>query len=147
MSKKTKYIPVPVKSSQKVGIRHDMHNVILLVFLCEDLESCSSVADLLQGVPLGLSFGSIPYLLKSKMSFGDLALFSLSSYPYSLKLLWSPFVDSLYFKSIGRRKSWIVPIQAVIGITLLAMGGKMDQYLEAVSDYDLKITRFRRKCL
>jgi hypothetical protein len=88
--------------------------------------------DLLQGVPLGLAFGSIPFLLKSKLSYADLALFSLSSYPYSLKLLWSPFVDSLYFKSIGRRKSWIVPIQAVIGLSLLVLGGKMDDILALV---------------
>ncbi|KAJ1564718.1 hypothetical protein HK096_006618, partial [Nowakowskiella sp. JEL0078] len=63
--------------------------------------------DLLQGVPLGLTFGSIPFLLKAKLSYADIALFSLSGYPYSLKLLWSPIVDSLYLKSVGRRKSWI----------------------------------------
>ena len=115
---KPKYIPVPVKSTLKQGITRDLKNIFLLVFLY-----------LLQGVPLGLSFGSIPFLLKSKLSYADLALFSLSSYPYSLKLLWSPFVDSIYFKRIGRRKSWIVPIQAIIGISLIVLGGKMDALL------------------
>lgn len=42
--------------------------------------------DLLQGIPLGLSFGSIPFLLKSKLSYSEIALFSLSAYPYSLKV-------------------------------------------------------------
>jgi PAT family acetyl-CoA transporter-like MFS transporter 1 len=86
----------------------------------------------LQGVPLGLSFGSIPYLLKSKLTYSDIALFSLSSYPYSLKLLWSPIVDSLYIRSFGRRKSWIVPIQAIAGLTLIIMGLNIDEFLDAV---------------
>lgn len=68
------------------------------------------ITDLLQGIPLGLSFGSIPFLLKSKLSYAELATFSLSAYPYSLKvkifstililkLLWSPVVDSIYSSS------------------------------------------------
>ncbi|KAJ3187267.1 hypothetical protein HK101_009386 [Irineochytrium annulatum] len=87
------------------------------------------VPDLLQGVPLGLTFGSVPFLLKSKLSFSDIALFSLSSYPYSLKLLWSPIVDSIYFKWLGRRKSWIVPIQAITGVLLIGLGAQMDGML------------------
>ncbi|OAJ37087.1 hypothetical protein BDEG_21156 [Batrachochytrium dendrobatidis JEL423] len=102
----------------EVGLGKDLGNMVLLVFLY-----------LLQGVPLGLSMGSVPFLLKSKLGFGDLALFSLSSYPYSLKLLWSPIVDSTYNKSIGRRKSWIVPIQAILGISLLVLGGYIDPIL------------------
>ncbi|KAH9244049.1 hypothetical protein BASA81_018589 [Batrachochytrium salamandrivorans] len=52
--------------------------------------------------------GQCAVLLKSKLGYSDLALFSLSSYPYSMKLLWSPIVDSTFIRSIGRRKSWIV---------------------------------------
>ncbi|RUS15696.1 acetyl-coenzyme A transporter 1-domain-containing protein, partial [Endogone sp. FLAS-F59071] len=58
---------------------------------------------LLQGIPVGLSFGSIPFLLKSRLSYSQIAIFSLSSWPYSLKLLWSPVVDSVYWPNIGRR--------------------------------------------
>ncbi|KAI8900900.1 acetyl-coenzyme A transporter 1-domain-containing protein [Globomyces pollinis-pini] len=103
----------------KQDAKGDMGNIILLVILY-----------LLQGVPLGLSFGSIPYILKSKLNYSDLALFSLSSYPYSLKLLWSPIVDSTFFKSIGRRKSWIIPIQFILGLFLIYMGSKINRYLE-----------------
>ncbi|KAJ3333649.1 hypothetical protein HDU76_005629 [Blyttiomyces sp. JEL0837] len=106
--------PAPIPSN----IQKDMGNMVLLVFLY-----------LLQGVPLGLTFGSVPFLLKSKLSFSDIALFSLSSYPYSLKLLWSPLVDSIYFKSIGRRKSWIVPIQMITGISLFILGTRIDTML------------------
>ena len=111
-------LPAPAKSPERRGISKDLPNIFLLVVLY-----------LLQGVPLGLCFGSIPFLLKSKLSFSDLALFSLSSYPYSLKLLWSPFVDSYYIKSIGRRKSWIIPTQLVIGLGLIFLGFRIDDYL------------------
>lgn len=43
------------------------------------------------------------------------ALFSLVIWPFSLKLLWAPLLDSLYFKKIGKRKSWLIPIQYLIG--------------------------------
>uniref|UniRef100_A0A8H7YB05 MFS general substrate transporter n=1 Tax=Psilocybe cubensis TaxID=181762 RepID=A0A8H7YB05_PSICU len=74
---------------------------------------------LLQGIPLGLALGSVPFLLKEHLSYSQLATFALSSYPYSLKLLWSPIVDSVFFKSFGRRKSWIVPMQLIVGSLML----------------------------
>ncbi|KDR85273.1 hypothetical protein GALMADRAFT_52530 [Galerina marginata CBS 339.88] len=74
---------------------------------------------LLQGIPLGLALGSVPFLLKEHLSYSQLATFALSSYPYSLKLLWSPIVDSVFFKSFGRRKSWIVPMQLIVGSLMI----------------------------
>jgi hypothetical protein len=41
---------------------------------------------MLQGVPLGLAMGSIPFLLKKRLNFADMATFSLAAYPYSLKV-------------------------------------------------------------
>ncbi|KAI8847879.1 acetyl-coenzyme A transporter 1-domain-containing protein [Chytridium lagenaria] len=104
---------------KKATMKDDFGNMVLLVFLCE----------FLLGSLLDLPLGSIPFLLKSKLSFSDIALFSLSSYPYSLKLLWSPIVDSIYIPSIGRRKSWIVPIQAIAGLLLISLGSTMDDFL------------------
>jgi len=43
--------------------------------------------------------GSIPFLLQSKASYTEIGIFSLASYPYSLKLLWSPIVDAVYSDS------------------------------------------------
>ncbi|TPX30433.1 hypothetical protein SmJEL517_g06004 [Synchytrium microbalum] len=107
-------------STKKITLADDLPQLVLLICLY-----------LLQGIPLGLAFGSIQFLLKQNpnVSYSDLALFSLASYPYSLKLFWSPVVDSIYFKSIGRRKSWIVPIQAITGITLFILGSKIDGLL------------------
>ncbi|RKO96698.1 hypothetical protein CAUPRSCDRAFT_7759, partial [Caulochytrium protostelioides] len=102
------------------NIRKDLGRLILLILLYT-----------LQGVPLGLTFGSIPFLLKSKTTYKDIALFSLTQYPYSLKLLWSPVVDSYYVPRFGRRKSWIVPIQAITGIALILMGTVIDEQIAA----------------
>ncbi|CCE65003.1 hypothetical protein TPHA_0J01820 [Tetrapisispora phaffii CBS 4417] len=79
----------------------------------------------IQGIPIGLSFGTVPFLLKSiikETTFTQLGFFSISTYPYSLKILWSPIVDSIYSKKLGRRRSWIIPIQLVSGVLLYVLG-------------------------
>ena len=96
---------------------------------------------LLQGIPVGLAFGTMPFLLKSRLSYSDIGFFMLCTYPYSLKLFWSPIVDSLYVSelklpligtlSLGRRKSWIVPIQAIVGVMFWYLGSNVDALLLA----------------
>ncbi|OLL23614.1 putative membrane protein [Neolecta irregularis DAH-3] len=81
---------------------------------------------LLQGVPTGLAFGSVPFLLKSRLSYAQVGIFSLASYPYSLKLLWSPVIDAVYWARFGRRKSWIVPVQCCSSLLLLVLGTRID---------------------
>ncbi|KAK9450369.1 acetyl-coenzyme A transporter 1-domain-containing protein [Limtongia smithiae] len=90
---------------------------------------------LLQGVPVGLAMGSVPFLLKSKLSYGQVGLFSLASYPYSMKLLWSPIVDAIYSRRLGRRKSWIVPIQTVSAIMLLWLGSHVESLLANAEEH------------
>lgn len=84
----------------------------------------------LQGVPMGLAMGSVPFLLKPKMSYSALGVFSLASYPYSLKLLWSPVVDAVWSPKVGRRKSWIVPIQLLSGIGMLWLGSHAEEMMD-----------------
>ncbi|KAJ1944841.1 hypothetical protein FBU59_002487, partial [Linderina macrospora] len=93
----------------------DFGNILLLIALYW-----------LQGIPLGLAHGSIPFLLKEKLSYAQVGLFSLAGYPYSLKLFWSPFVDSIYDRKFGRRKSWIVPIQLIVAVMFWWMGSHID---------------------
>lgn len=87
----------------------------------------------MQGIPLGLVFGSIPYMLKSEksnnLSYSQFGLFSLAGYPYSLKLLWSPIVDQIYNPRIGRRKSWILPVQLFVGVLFFLLGGRIDGWI------------------
>ena len=34
-------------------------------------------------------------------------------------MLWAPIIDSVFWAKFGRRKSWLVPVQYLIGITML----------------------------
>ncbi|GAA5949137.1 hypothetical protein JCM3765_004022, partial [Sporobolomyces pararoseus] len=85
---------------------------------------------LLQGIPVGLAFGSIPFLLRAKLSYSQIGIFTLCTYPYSLKLLWSPIVDSIFSPKLGRRKSWIVPIQTIVGLMFWWLGNNVQQMME-----------------
>jgi len=87
----------------------------------------------LQGIPIGLTFGTIPFLLKPHVSYSQLALFSLSSWPYSLKLLYSPIVDAWFWNRLGRRKSWIVPVQLILAVVMWVVGSRVQGWIDAVS--------------
>lgn len=81
---------------------------------------------------MGLAFGSIPFLLKERGStYADLAHFSLASLPYTLKLFIAPIVDSFYSPAFGRRKSWIVPVQLVIGLVATLLAPSIDLWVRS----------------
>lgn len=96
----------------------DQRNFLLLVLLY-----------FLQGVPMGLATGSVPFLLKEHLSFSEIGVFSLASYPYSLKLFWSPIVDAVWSPKVGRRKSWILPIQLMSGFGMLYLGSMIEDLM------------------
>ncbi|PWY92844.1 acetyl coenzyme a transporter [Aspergillus heteromorphus CBS 117.55] len=85
----------------------------------------------LQGIPMGLATGSVPFLLKPYLSYGQIGVFSLASYPYSLKLLWSPIVDAMWSRRFGRRKSWITPVQVIAGLAMIYLGGRIEEMMKA----------------
>ena len=35
-----------------------------------------------------------------------------------MKLLWSPVVDAAYSTKIGRRRTWVIPLQLLLAVTL-----------------------------
>jgi hypothetical protein len=51
------------------------------------------------------------HALCGRVTYAQQAVFSLVSLPFSFKLVWAPIVDSTAFPSVGRRKSWLVPVQ------------------------------------
>jgi len=92
------------------GLEGDRLSVALLILLY-----------VLQGIPLGIA-ASVPYLLTSRhVSYKEQAMFSFAFWPFSLKLLWAPLVDSIYLPAFGRRKSWLVPTQYLIGIFMFVL--------------------------
>lgn len=100
------------------GCRAELSSILLLLFLY-----------VLQGIPLGLA-GSVPLILQSKnVSYTDQAFFSFVFWPFSLKLLWAPLVDAVYFRGFGRRKSWLVPTQYILGLFMLYLSTQVDRLL------------------
>ena len=55
--------------------------------------------------------------------------------PFSLKVLWSPFVDLYYSKGFGRRKSWIIPTQVIMSVILFYLQGTIESMLEQKEVY------------
>ncbi|XP_078725653.1 acetyl-coenzyme A transporter 1 isoform X1 [Lampetra fluviatilis] len=101
------------------SVRGEGRTIALLFFLY-----------VLQGIPLGLA-GSVPMVLQSRgISYKDQALFSFVFWPFSLKLLWAPLVDAVYSRRFGRRKSWLVPTQYLLGCFMLLLARHVDQLLE-----------------
>lgn len=45
---------------------------------------------------------------------------------FSVKILWAPILDACYSRWLGRRKTWLLPSQALIGITMLYLAQKVD---------------------
>lgn len=108
-------LPPPARAR---GYRAELGSILLLLVLY-----------VLQGIPLGLA-GSVPLILQSKSaSYTDQAFFSFVFWPFSLKLLWAPLVDAVYLRGFGRRKSWLVPTQYVLGLFMIYMSTQVDALL------------------
>ena len=102
--KKTLINRIMAKSQMWKDLEGDKIHVLILFFLY-----C------LQGIPLGLR-SSIPLILtKKNVPYTEQATFSISAYPFSMKVLWAPIIDSLFWAKFGKRKSWLVSVQYLIG--------------------------------
>lgn len=113
------YLRNAKQNTNEKNYKKDVSNIVFLMFLY-----------LLQGVPIGLLF-SLPFILSSNnASYSDQGTFSFASWPYSMKLLWAPVVDSVFSNRIGRRKSWLVPVQYMIGICMLIFSDYVHRTLE-----------------
>lgn len=110
------------------NIKGDEGNIALLFFLYT-----------LQGIPLGLS-AAIPMILQNRgVSYKQQAEFSFVNWPFSIKLLWAPVVDCMFSTRFGRRKSWLIPTQYLIGGFMLLLSGHVDQWLGDHGDPNIGI--------
>ena len=122
------------KQAQSAGLwtdlRGDYGSVALLLLLYT-----------LQGVPMGLA-ASVPLLLQERgAKYMQQSLFSLVSWPFSLKLLWAPLVDSYYSVRIGRRRSWLLPTQLLCAALMIGSSSHINFYLGHLSNADAPANR------
>lgn len=76
------------------------------------------------GLPLLLGFKTLQAWLQDVgLNLGTIGLFALVGLPYSLKFLWAPWFDRpAFLHRLGRRRSWLVAIQAALAAALLLLG-------------------------
>jgi len=109
---------IPFLKNAWEDLQGDKINILLLFFLYT-----------LQGLPIGLS-EAIPIELQNRnVDYKEQAKFNFVFYPFSMKLIWAPIVDSCFLARFGRRKSWLVPAQCGIGITMLVTSQFVEQIL------------------
>lgn len=75
---------------------------------------------LAQGLPMGLVFHALPAMLRNAgASLEFLAMLPLASLPWVVKMLWAPWMENHWSPRWGRRRSWLVPAQALLTLTLV----------------------------
>lgn len=77
------------------------------------------------GLPNALLLGSLyAWLGEAKVDLETMGVFSLIGLAYAFKFLWSPIVDKYRIPGLwrlGRRRSWLVPTQATVGLALIIL--------------------------
>ncbi len=79
---------------------------------------------LAQGLPYGFFTQALPAMLRERgVSLEEIGLASLLALPWGLKFLWAPAVDRLGGGRLGRRRSWILPLQGAAIVLLVILSG------------------------
>ncbi|MBF3131559.1 MFS transporter, partial [Pseudomonas aeruginosa] len=75
-----------------------------------------------QGIPIGLAMDALPTLLRQDGApLQALAFLPLVGLPWVVKFLWAPWVDNHWSRRLGRRRSWILPMQCMVLACLLGL--------------------------
>jgi MFS family permease len=86
---------------------------------------------LAQGLPYGFFTLALPVVMRDAgLSLTQISALSLLYLPWALKFLWAPYLDHL-----GKRKAWLLSLQAssVIGALVLSRIGIDDGYLVVIA--------------
>ena len=75
-----------------------------------------------QGLPSGFIAHALPVLLRQQgVDLALIGLLKLLALPWLLKVLWAPWVDRISSARFGHHRGWIVPLQSILLLALLAM--------------------------
>src|SRR5690606_30160946 len=76
-----------------------------------------------QGLPFGFQTGVLPILLRERgASLTAISFASALALPWMLKWAWAPMVDRFGGGRFGRRRSWILPLQAGLALAAVLAG-------------------------
>lgn len=79
------------------------------------------------GLPLALTFGTLSvWMAEVGVSKTTIGLFASVGTPYALKFLWAPLIDRMALpiltKTFGRRRGWMLLTQALLILSIVALG-------------------------
>lgn len=96
----------------------------------------------LQGAVLGISTSIPVYLTSAGANWKQQGNYNFAHYPFSLKLIWAPIIDVFYIRRFGRRQTWLLPIQLILGIVLIALSFFIDSLVSGLQISSLTIFVF-----
>ncbi len=74
------------------------------------------------GLPLFLTGSTLKaWMTDEGLSLGTIGLFSFVTLPYSLKVLWAPFLDRYALPGLGRRRGWLLAMQGAMALALVLL--------------------------
>lgn len=74
-----------------------------------------------QGLPFGFQVKALPVYLRGQgVSLTLIGFASALAAPWLFKALWAPLVDRYWSNRLGRRKSWIIPLQVILFLTIVS---------------------------
>ncbi len=75
------------------------------------------------GLPFNLTLSTLQaWLADAKIDIKVIGWFGLVGIPYLLKFLWAPLLDRYLPPLLGRRRGWIVILQALLAVDIALMG-------------------------
>ena len=97
---------------------------------------------MVQGMTLSLCEVIPLYLASFGATWKQQGILSFVMYPFTVKLLWAPFVDVLYIKKLGRRQTWLLPVLFFLGIIFLVLSFYFEQMLMQLRVFQLTTVLF-----
>ncbi|MFT7652540.1 MAG: PAT family beta-lactamase induction signal transducer AmpG [Candidatus Azotimanducaceae bacterium] len=75
------------------------------------------------GLPLYLLIQLLPAWLRLEgISLTAIGFFTMVTYPYTLKFLWSPFLERYALPMLGRRRGWMMAMQLGLIVSIASLG-------------------------
>ncbi|MCB2255150.1 RhtX/FptX family siderophore transporter [Pseudomonas chlororaphis] len=75
-----------------------------------------------QGICFGIAMDALPTLLRHDgAALHALAFLPLVGVPWVVKFIWAPVVDNHWNGRLGRRRSWIIPMQVLVLLCLVTL--------------------------
>jgi len=93
-----------------------------ITLLCNRRMAVMVLLGFSSGLPLPLTSGTLQaWLTMAGIDLRTIGVFSLVGLPYTLKFLWSPFMDRFVPPWFGRRRGWIIVTQVSLMLGITAM--------------------------